>query len=113
MKTEKMKENRAGSYIPEEFAREFLDEVEKNKDDFPEGFLAGAACALSYLICPKSVPVYGKTHAEYIRNAAIGFKVASAKGTAFEKAEEDALRIVEALEAAGFHVDDAYLVEVK
>lgn len=100
MKTEKMKENRAGHYIPEDFAVEFVDEMDKLH--LSDEFIKGACCAFAYLTCSENDDMHGRTPAEFLKNTA-----------EINAREEDALKIVEALEAAGFHVDDAYLVEVK
>lgn len=50
-KTEKMKENRAGSYVPREFAEEIVATIESYEME-PE-FAQGAACVLAYLSCPE------------------------------------------------------------
>jgi len=52
MKLEKMKRNRAGRYIPREFADEIVGTLE-DYDLEPE-FIEGAACVLSYLTAPKA-----------------------------------------------------------
>ena len=119
MKLEKMKKNRAGNYIPNEYAVEFLDEIKKRKDKFPEGFLDGAACALAYLSTTEKMDTYGKTAEEYVINATHVYDVIEIDslielGDAkdIKGAENKARKIISDLKARGITVVDAYLVEV-
>lgn len=66
MKLEKMKRNRAGRYIPREFADEIVGTLE-DYDLEPE-FIEGARSALSYLTCPEGSDMHGAEFPKYLDN---------------------------------------------
>lgn len=119
MKTKKMKENRSGYYIPEEFALEALEVANKHKDKLPYGFVDGFACALSYLTCQEDMDMHGKTPEEYIRNAIRGFRMLNLNTVlklneveTIEQARSKAREVIDNLKASGVNVVDSYIVEV-
>lgn len=119
MKTKKMKENRSGYYIPEEFALEALEVANKHKGKLPSGFIAGFACALSYLSCQEDMDMHGKTPEEYIRNAIRGYRTLSLDTVlkldeveTIEQARSKAREVIDNLKANGVNVVDAYIMEV-
>lgn len=65
-KTEKMKENRAGSYVPREFAEEIVATIESYEME-PE-FVQGAACVLAYLSCPDGSGMHGAEFPSFLDN---------------------------------------------
>lgn len=64
----KMKRNRAGQYIPVEYANEIIETL-KSKREFGDEFMAGATFALSYLTCPEGEGMHGATIEEFAENA--------------------------------------------
>lgn len=72
MKLEKMKRNRAGRYIPREFADEIVGTLE-DYDLEPE-FIEGAACVLSYLTCPEGSDMHGAEFPKYLDNGLLALE---------------------------------------
>ena len=99
-KTEKMKENRAGSYVPREFAEEIVATIESYEME-PE-FVQGAACVLAYLSCPDGSGMHG---AEFPSFLDIGIRAAEKRPAA-----DAARKVIDALKAGGIEVVDAYVV---
>lgn len=99
----KMKENRAGSYVPLGFASEMIETIEDF--DMGEEFAHGALCALSYLTCPEGHDMHGKTFEEFLDNF---IKVADAMPPA--EVESIVKKIVAQLEASGIEVVEARIV---
>lgn len=120
MKTEKMKENRAGYYIPEKYALEILEELKEQQDKFPKGFAEGVNCALSYLSCKDNQEMYRATPAEFITNASYRFETTILDRAlkldgveSLDEAKKISSAVVDLLESCGVEVKDAVLVEVK
>ena len=68
-KLEKMKKNRAGHYIPREFAEE-IDAVIK-QSDCSISFQRGARTVLAYLCCREGKDMHGVGFGDYLKNARI------------------------------------------
>lgn len=102
-KTEKMKENRAGSCVPREFAEEIVATIESYEME-PE-FAQGAACVLAYLSCPEGSGMHGAEFPSFLDN---GIRAAEKRPAA--DAASAARRVIDALKAGGIEVVDAYVV---
>lgn len=99
----KMKENRAGSYVPLRFAAEMVGVIEDF--DMGEGFANGALCVLSYLSCPKGTDMHGKTFEEFLGNFVKGVD-----GEVPAEVASLAEKVVEQLKAAGIEVVETRIV---
>lgn len=102
-KTVKMKRNRAGRYIPREFAEEIVETIESYELE-PE-FAEGAVCVLSYLCCPEGSEMHGAEFASFLDN---GLRVMESRPPA--EVMSAARAVIETLKASGVEVVDAYVV---
>ena len=105
MKLEKMKRNRAGRYIPHEFADEIVGTLE-DYDLEPE-FIEGAVCVLSYLTCPEDSDMHGAEFPKYLDN---GLKGEEAENTPPAEVMSAAREVIELLKANGVEVVDAFIL---
>lgn len=104
MKIEKMKENKAGSYMQPKFAAEIIaDLIEHDADD---SFIDGAACILGYLTQPKDGGDHGKPFARFYEDG-LTKRTEPPAEVMMSKARE----IIEQLEGMGVEVVSAYIVE--
>ena len=104
MKIEKMKENKAGSYMQPEFAAEIIDELIGHDAD--DSFIDGAACILGYLTQPKDGSDYGKPFARFYED---GMRNRASEPPAEVVAA--AHKVIEQLKDMGVDVVSAYIVE--
>lgn len=103
MKLAKMKRNRAGRYIPREFADEIVGTLE-DYDLEPE-FIEGAACVLSYLTCPEGSDMHGAEFPKYLDNGLLALE-AEPPAEVMSAARE----VIELLKANGVEVVVAFIV---
>lgn len=103
MKLEKMNRNRAGRYIPREFADEIMGTLE-DYDLEPE-FIDGAACILAYLICPEDSDMHGAEFPKFLDNGLLALE-AEPLAEVMSAASE----VIELLKANGVEVADAFIV---
>lgn len=97
---QKMKENRAGHYIPVRFA----DEIEKhlrNRDDVSRDFIYGACAVLGFLTSKENDATHGADMDDFFSNAIAWLTdEKQLQEEAFSKAQE----VIEQLEAMGVEV---------
>ena len=101
----KMKENRAGHYIPVKFAEE-IENYLHSRDDVSLDFIYGACASLGFLTCKKDDSMYGTDHEEYFNNAVSWLNDEMLQEEAFGKAQE----VIKQLEAMGVEVIGVDLV---
>lgn len=103
---EKMKENKAGQYIPHKFASEIIETLEE-REDISEDFARGAAVTLSFLTCPKGESMHGAPLNEFIDNA-----LSYINDMPPEEVISQAEAVIAQLRAAGINVVSAGIVKV-
>ena len=102
---QKMKENRAGHYIPVKFAEEIESDL-RNRDDVSLDFVYGVCAALGFLTSKEDDGMYGTNHEEYFNNAIAWLHDEMLQEDAISKAQE----VINQLEAMGVEVISVDLV---
>ena len=105
----KIKENKAGNYIPIKFAKEIEKKLAEHSDVSNE-FARGAAFALSYLTCPKYMGMYGKDFDFYLENALVVMAIRDNAKSADSDSISQAQAVINELKDLGINVVEAYVV---
>lgn len=105
----KMKENKAGNYIPIKFAKE-IEKKLAERSDVSNEFARGAAFALSYLTCPKDMEMYGKDFDFYLENALAVMAIRDNANSADSDNISQAQAVINELKDLGINVVEAYIV---
>ncbi len=104
---QKMKENRAGHYIPIKFADE-IEEHLRSREDASLDFVYGACSVLAFLTAKENDGMRGTTPEEYFTNSLLWLNGKKQQEEAMGKAQE----VIEQLEAMGVEVVGVNIVRV-
>lgn len=102
----KMKENKAGNYIPRKFADEIVEAILK-RDEVDNSFVDGASTVLAYLTCPEDNPMNGVDIDKFVDNALYRLDCCDDMANVMSKAQ----KVIDELKAAGINVVEAYIVK--
>lgn len=106
----KMRENKAGNYIPNRFAEEISDALLAS--DMPDDFVRGGEVVLGYLSCREGEDMHGAGIAEWLDNASVIIEHDKAHAEIAEAATEVLGALKEKLADKGIEVADCYLVRM-
>ena len=102
----KMKENKAGNYIPRKIANEIIDVILK-RDDVDDSFVDGAATVLAYLTCPEDKPMNGAEIGKFVDNALYRLDRCDDMANVMSQAQ----KVIDELKAAGINVVEAFIMK--
>lgn len=104
---QKMKENRAGHYIPNKFAEE-IEKHLRSREDVSLDFAYGACSVLAFLTAKENDDMCGVAPEEYFTNSLLWLNDEKQQEEAISKAQE----VIEQLEAMGVEVVGVNVVRI-
>ena len=107
--TKKMKENKAGLYVPNRFAEEISDALRSS--GMPADFVRGGEVVLGYLNCPEDADMHGTDIADWLANAKAVIE-RDEMGAIIKLAKETIAEIEETLAGKGIEVADCRVVSL-